>query len=78
MCDALLELMKDELEEMKAQGWSQGLSQGKQEQLLMQIEKKLLKGKTVEQIADELEETVEVITPLYSKICSSKMAQTSK
>ena len=42
MCDALLELMKDELEEMKAQG----LSQGKQEQLLMQIEKKLLKGKT--------------------------------
>ena len=72
MCDALLELMKDEWEEMKAQGWSQGLSQGKQEQLLMQIEKKLLKGKTIEQIADELEETVEVITPLYSKIYASK------
>ena len=70
MCDALLELMKDELEESRMQG--------KQEQLLMQIEKKLLKGKTVEQIADELEETVEVITPLYSKICSSKMVHTSK
>ena len=76
MCNALLELMKDELEEMKAQGLSQGLSQGiiqgKQEQLLMQIEKKLSKGKTIEQIADELEETVEVIMPLYSQICNSK------
>ena len=76
MCDALLELMKDELEEMKAQGLSQGLTQGiiqgKQEHLIMQIEKKFSKGKTIEQIADELEETVEVITPLYFKICDSK------
>ena len=75
MCDALLELMEDELKEMRekgiSQGISQGISMGRQEHLEMLIAKKVEKGKTIEQIAEELEETVEAIAPLYAKICEN-------
>lgn len=72
MCDALLELMKDEIDECKEiarqEGLNEGVSQGKQEQLQLLIEKKIVKGKSIEQIADELEESVEDILPLYQKV----------
>ena len=76
MCNALMELMKDEIEEIKRleaerarrQGLSQGLSQGEQQKLFELITKKLQKGKTLEVIADELEETVDVIQPLYNQV----------
>lgn len=82
MCDALLEIVKDEfkdeLEEYKALGKAIGLSegkaigitQGKQEQLSSMIAKKITKGKSLEQIADELEETVDEILPLYQQLLS--------
>ena len=60
MCEALLELMEDELKEKK--------EEGRQEQLQLLISKKIAKGKSLEQIADELEETIEVISPLYQKV----------
>ena len=80
MCDALLELMEDELKEMREKGISQGISMGRQEHLEMLIAKKVEKGKTIEQIAEELEETVEAIAPLYAKICenSKKIAKVYK
>ena len=88
MCNALLEIVKDELaDELKerealaisqgltqgltqglAQGLVQGVVQGKQEQLSSMITKKIAKGKSLEQIADELEETVDEILPLYQQI----------
>ena len=40
----------------------------KQEQLIELIKKKLNKGKSLEQIADELEESVETIRPLYLRV----------
>lgn len=58
-----MELMRDELEEQK----NIGFSQGKEEHLLEQIQKKLLKGKTLAQIAEELEETESTIKPLYDQ-----------
>ena len=36
--------------------------------MLLLIQKKLAKGKSLEQIADELEETVETILPLYEQV----------
>ena len=60
MCDALLELMKDEIDECK--------ESARQEQLQRLVEKKIKKRKSIEQIADELEETVEGILPLYQKV----------
>jgi len=51
-----------------AKGIEQGIEQGRETTLTSQIQKKLAKGKSLEQIADELEETVEVIRPLYEQV----------
>lgn len=45
-----------------------GIEKGKLDTLITQIQKKLAKGKSIEQIADELEETVGTILPLYKQI----------
>ena len=44
------------------------LEEGERLHLLTLIQKKLAKGKSLEQIADELEETIEVILPLYEQV----------
>ena len=68
MCDALVELMQDVIDEKFAEGKLEGRIEGRIEGLLEQIRKKVAKGKTVEQIADELEESVENIQTLMDKI----------
>ena len=55
------------MEEMRAQEREEGRMEGRQEQLLSLINKKMGKGKSLELIAEELEETVEAILPLYEK-----------
>ena len=42
-------------------------AEGREDNLVSQICKKLHKGKTMEQIADELEETVDVVNELMIK-----------
>ena len=64
MCEALMELMEDVIEEKFSAGISEGLSKGRLESLLELISKKLAKGKTIEQIADDLEKTVPEIEDL--------------
>lgn len=56
------------IEKGVALGIEQGIEQGDRLRLLTQIQKKLIKGKSLEQIADELEETVETILPLYEQV----------
>ena len=68
MCDALMELMKDKLDEREKKGFSDGFSDGEQSKLSALIRKKLEKGKTLSVIADELEETEETILPLYNRV----------
>ena len=63
MCKAIEEMRAQEREE----GRMEGKIEGQQEHLMMQIYKKITKGKSLERIADELEETIEVILPLYEK-----------
>ncbi len=52
----------------RQEGRQEGRREGRQENLLQLIYKKIQKQKTIEQIADELEETVETILPLYNKL----------
>lgn len=52
-----------------------GIEKGEHLHLLTQIQKKLAKDKSLEQIADELEETVEVIRPLYEQVRQALNAQ---
>ena len=46
----------------------EGREEGHKESLIMLIQKKIIKGKTLESIADDLETTVEEIKPLYDVI----------
>lgn len=67
MCDALLELVKDKLDERE--------QLGSQQHLLSQIQKKVEKGKSLSVIADELEETVDTIRPLYERVQAELVTQ---
>ena len=75
MCDALDEILeyhfKGKLEEGRqqgiAEGRAEGIAQGEQKTLFTLVEKKIAKGKSLAQIADELEETEEAILPIYKK-----------
>ena len=60
-------IMCKAFEQEREEGRIEGRKEGQQEQLLMQIYKKIEKGKSLEIIVEELEETVEVILPLYEK-----------
>ena len=60
--------IKQGVEQGIKQGMEQGISQGRQQTLLTQIRKKMEKGKSLPQIADELEETQETILPLYNQL----------
>ena len=60
MCDALRELFSKEIDE--------AVTEGSKAKLIELITKKLAKGKSVEQIADELEETVETIQELMKTL----------
>ena len=68
MCDALRELFSKEIDEAVTEGRAKGLAEGSVAKLIEQITKKLAKGKSVEQIADDLEETVETIQELMKTL----------
>ena len=61
MCEALRELMKDEIEKEL----ENKLEQGKKLQLIRQVIKKLQKGNSVEETSDMLEEELENIRKIY-------------
>ncbi len=50
------------------EGWIKGLKEGRDLCVLSLIKKKYSKGKPLVQIADELEESVESIRPLYDLV----------
>ena len=84
MCQALYDLFKDQLEQMVDQKADEralqiaeekakqiaadAFSDGETATLLHQVEKKIQKGKSFALIVDELEETEEVILPLYERV----------
>lgn len=64
MCDALMEIVKPKVDaKVKA-----ALEEGRKETLKNLIQTKLAKGKTVEEIADALEESVETIQELMKSL----------
>ena len=72
MCEALLELMKDELEASKKAGEEAGRIAGEKAGIIRLIQTKLSKGKTVEAIADDLEDSVENILTLIKEMDKEK------
>ena len=68
MCEALRELMKEELEEREKAGREDGRIEGERDVKIRLIQTKLSKGKTVEAIADDLEDSVENILTLIKEM----------
>ena len=69
MENAKREWFNDGVEEGRAEGYSSGIAEGRAEgavhHLVASVVKKVQKNKTLEQIADELEESVKDIRPIY-------------
>ncbi len=59
---------QEEREYQRAEGRAEGLAEGAAQKLLSQLKKKYAKGKALAQIADEVEEDVESIRPLYDLV----------
>ena len=64
MCEALLELMKDELDAREKAGEKAEEKAG----IIRLIQTKLSKGKTIEAIAEDLEDSVENILALIKEM----------
>lgn len=64
MCEALKGLLDDS----KAEGRIEGKGEGETLKLISQVRKKYLKGKSLEVIADEVEESPEVIEPILALV----------
>ena len=65
MENAKREWYNDGVEEGRAEGYSSGIAEGAVRYLVASVVKKVQKNKTLEQIADELEESVKDIQPIY-------------
>ena len=68
VCEALRELMKEELEEREKVGRIEGEMVGERKVKIHLIQTKLSKGKTVESIAEDLEESVENVLKLMKEM----------
>ncbi len=64
MCEALMEVVEYHVQRLK----EKERAEVEEKQLRLLVRKKLLKNKPLSQIADELEETEEVILPLYEQV----------
>ena len=58
----------DGVEAGKEIGKSQGIEFGERRKLVEMVYKKIKRGKSVEEIADDLEEDIEVINPIFNEI----------
>ena len=72
MCEALKELMAEEFQEQEERVTKQVTEQVTKELLKQLVQKKLEKGKSIEVIADELEEDVAAIQPIIDEIKSAE------
>ena len=66
MCNGLKELLEDK----RMLGREEGIKEGKDELLNNLIGKKIHKNLSLDRIAEELEEDIEVIRPIYERLKS--------
>lgn len=60
---------EDSRTEGRAEGRAEGLAEGRKKEKIALINRKIARGKSLEQIADELEEDKDSILPIYNIIC---------
>ena len=60
-------MMQDKYEK----GWEKGRTEGERYKLILQVSRKFQKGKSVEETAEDLEEDISVIEPIYNAVRAS-------
>ena len=71
MCQAFWELYAPEIEEERRKSEMRGEKLGERRRLISQIIKKIQRGKDILSIADAVEESVEVIQPIYEAVLAA-------
>lgn len=69
----LKEMLQKERREGYEEGQKEGYEEGQKQLLSALIQKKIEKGKSVEQIADELEEDISAIRQIYDKLEKNRL-----
>lgn len=67
MCQAIKEMLADERQLGMEAGMEKGREEGREQTLLLIVSKKVKKNMTLDMIADDLEEDVDVIRPIYER-----------
>lgn len=68
----LKEMLQKEGREGYEEGQKKGKKEGQRQLLVAQVQKKIEKGKSIEQIADELEENISAIRPIYDELVKNR------
>lgn len=68
----LKEMLRKEGREGYEEGQKKGKKEGQRQLLVAQVQKKIEKGKSIEQIADELEEDISAIRPIYDELVKNR------
>ena len=74
LCEAREKAIRD-YNQLMYESEERGIQQGIQQELKNLIQKKIIKNKTLEQIAEDLEKSVEEIAPLYYQIKETMLAE---
>ena len=61
-------VLKEMLQKERREGYEEGQKEGQRQLLVAQVQKKIEKGKSIEQIADELEEDISAIRQIYDEL----------
>ena len=68
MCTAIKEMMEDSRNEGREEGRAEGRAEGQMEMLEKKVQAKLARHESIEKIADDLVESVEVIQQIVKKL----------
>lgn len=61
-------VLKEMLQKERREGYEEGQKEGQRQLLAAQVQKKIEKGKSIEQIADELEEDTSAVRQIYDDL----------
>ena len=68
MCTAIKEMMEDSRNEGREEGRAEGRAEGQMEMLEKKVQAKLARNESIEKIADDLVENIEVIQQIVKKL----------
>ncbi len=66
-------VLKEMLQKERREGYEEGYEEGLRQLLVVKVQKKIEKGKSIEQIADELEMDIYAIRQIYDDLVKNSL-----